>query len=189
MGYLRGGRLRRLSSLDLRAPILAAGALAFQLGAGRSPERWRFSVIMCTYAVVAAWLLVNAWRRPTQLRVAVGLLAAGWLLNVVVIAANGGMPVSLHAAGQAEASPGMDVADGHLYKHVAAGGDTDLWWLGDVIPIRPLASVISVGDVVMVAGIVLVVAAGMVRPRGQELPASTVAPQPKPEGRAGEAVA
>ncbi len=96
------------------------------------------------------------------------------------------MPVSLHAAGQVGASPGMDVADGHLSKHVAAGRDTDLWWLGDVIPIRPLASVISVGDVVIVAGIVLVVAAGMVRPRGQELPASTVAPQPDRKAERGK---
>ncbi|MDP9071400.1 MAG: DUF5317 domain-containing protein [Actinomycetota bacterium] len=189
LGYLRGGRLRHLSRLNLRAPALVAAALALQLGAGRSPDRWRFTVILCSYAVVAAWLVVNAAGRPAPLRVAAGLLAAGWVLNLAAIATNGGMPVSLHAARQVGASPGLDVSEGHLYKHVPAGRDTTLSWLGDVIPIRPLGSVVSAGDVVMFAGIVLVVAAAMVPARGEGPPTTIGAPGPAPEGRAGEAVA
>ena len=53
------------------------------------------------------------------------------------------------------------VSSGHLYKHVAATASSDLRPLGDVIPLRPLKTVVSVGDIVMLAGIATIVAAGM----------------------------
>lgn len=92
---------------------------------------------------------------------ALGLLAAGWLLNLAAIVPNGGMPVSLHAAREIGAPAHIDVTEGNLYKHVPASGETALPWLGDVVPVRALGSVISVGDVVMFLGLVLAVGSGM----------------------------
>ncbi len=161
LGYLRGGRLRHLSDLDLRASLVLVAALGLQLGAGLAPEGWRFPITVCSYAAVAAWLVVNAWGRTRQLRVALGLLAAGWLLNLAAIVPNGGMPVSLHAAREVGAHAHIDVTEGNLYKHVPASGETALPWLGDVVPVSALGSVISVGDVVMFLGLVLALGSGM----------------------------
>ena len=168
VGYLLGGRLRHLTALELRAPVLVVAALGLQLAAGLAPTTRRFPIVLVSYVAVAAWLVVNASARSGKLRLAVGLLAAGWALNLAAIAANGGMPVSLHAARDVGARPGFDVTEGNLYKHVPASEDTRLSWLGDVVPVRPLASVISAGDVVMFLGLVLAVAFGMAEHRRQD---------------------
>lgn len=47
----------------------------------------------------------------------------------------------------------MTVDQGHFGKHVSVTASTTFEWLGDVIPAPALKSVISVGDVVMSAGI------------------------------------
>lgn len=161
LGYALGGRIRNLADLGLRAPALVALALLLQVGAGAVPEARRSAVVAASYALVAVWLAANALRRPIHLGVALALLAAGWALNLSAMAANGGMPVSLPAARQIGARPDVDVTEGKLFKHVAADQDTRLAWLGDVIAVRPLRSVISVGDIAMFAGIVLAVAGGM----------------------------
>jgi hypothetical protein len=44
---------------------------------------------------------------------------------------------------------------------VIADEHTDLRWLGDVIPMRAFSTVVSVGDIVLLFGIALVIAAGM----------------------------
>ena len=186
VGYLRGGRLRHLSRLELRATALVVGALGLQVGAGLAPTAWRFSITVASYVAVVAWLVVNGPGRPAGLRWALGLLAAGWALNLAAIAANGGMPVSLRAARDVGARPGVDVAEGNLYKHVRASGDTRLSWLGDVVPVRQVASVISIGDVVMFVGLVLAVAFGMAR-HGNEDPRREARRPGK--GRPGEALA
>jgi hypothetical protein len=55
------------------------------------------------------------------------------------------------------------VDEGHLWKHVEADADTRLSWLGDsiAVPVTPFRSVISAGDVVMLFGVGLVIAAAM----------------------------
>jgi hypothetical protein len=53
------------------------------------------------------------------------------------------------------------VDQGHLWKHVPATAETEVAWLGDVIPVAPARSVISVGDVFLLGGVGAVVAAAL----------------------------
>ena len=187
-GYALGGRLRHLADLGLRAPLLVAVALALQVGAGLLPEQRRFPLVLCSYAIVALWLVVNATGRSALLGLGLSFLAVGWLLNVAVIVANDGMPVSLSAAREVGVGPDLDVTDGNLYKHVAASADTRLRGLGDVIPVRHLRSVISVGDIAMVVGIAVAVASGMAHQSPAEPTLEGVASpaEPPPRRRARE---
>ena len=112
---------------------------------------------MTSTALVGLWLAANLPRRPSIARVSFGLLAAGFALNVAVMAPNHGMPVSRAALDAVGAPAAGDVAAGNLDKHVAMDGDTALPWLGDVVALPPLRMVLSAGDLVMAGGIVLLV--------------------------------
>jgi hypothetical protein len=120
-------------------------------------------LVAASGVLMAGWFLVNLRGTTGLLRwgLLVALLGAG--LNLVVMVPNGGMPVS-KAALEAIDGGHVDVTDGHLYKHRLADGDTVLAPLGDVIPVRPLRMAASVGDVVLLAGL-LVVGATFIRPR------------------------
>lgn len=171
-GWAVGGRLGRLADLDLRAPAVILAAVALQLGLGRAPAGARLPLLVVSAGLVAAWLVLNARRRAPLLGFAIGLLAAGWVANLAVMVPNRGMPVSGAALARLGAPPETDVIDGSLYKHVRADGDSTLRWLGDVIPVRPLRAVVSPGDVVMAAGVLIVLAAGMAG-RDAAVPATT----------------
>lgn len=155
LGVARGGHLGNIADTRLRAwPILIA-AVGVQLGLGAAPAPARGALVVQCCALSIAWAITNARHSP-HLRVGLWVIAAGILLNAVVIAANGGMPVDLNALPLAGLG-GADVADGFLFKHVPMNAQTSLRFLGDVIPIavKPFRSVISVGDVFMLAGIAL----------------------------------
>jgi hypothetical protein len=162
VGYGFGGRLRHLAGLSFRLPGLLGLALLLQLGLGLAPKAWRFSLVLVSYAAVGVWLVVNARRRTVVQGLAIGLVAVGWLMNFAAIAANGGMPVSRSGLDAIGAQPGVAVDKGNLFKHVLVGPGTRGEWLGDVIPVRALHAVISVGDIVMGVGIVLTIAVTMV---------------------------
>jgi hypothetical protein len=49
-------------------------------------------------------------------------------------------------------------------KHVAADEHTRLRSLGDIIPVAPIGKVVSVGDIVLLAGTAHLIAVGMRRP-------------------------
>lgn len=164
-GYAGGGRLRGLALVKLRAHLLLLGALATQVGLPVVARELRNPLVALSYAMVGVWLVVNMASRTKLLRVAIGLLALGWAMNVAAIAANGVMPVSLEAVGAVVGSPVEELPDGYIDKHTAAGPGTKLEILTDVIAVPSLRTVISVGDVVMVVGIVLTMAAAMASAR------------------------
>jgi hypothetical protein len=161
LGCLVGGRVGLLSHLRLRALGLLAIAFAAQLALAVVAPRHRWILVDTSDALVGVWLLVNARAHRAALRVTLGLVAAGWLCNLVVIVANSGMPVSLQAAHQVGARVRPDVNAGNVAKHRSAGNGTKLAWLGDVIPVRAFSAVISIGDVVLGAGIVATVVVAM----------------------------
>lgn len=161
VGWAVGGRLGRLAALDLRAPAAILAAVALQFGLGLVPRDARLGVLTVSSLLVGVWLLANARNRPPVLRLAIGLLALGWLLNVAVMVPNRGMPVSSAGLARIGAHPALDVRDGNLYKHVPADRTTTLRWLGDVLPVPPLGLVASAGDLVMAVGLAVVVTAGM----------------------------
>lgn len=166
VGLARGGRPHRLLGLRLRAGPLAWACLASQLALGAggngSPAPARDLVLVASYAGIGLWLVLNARAHREGGGVGFALLLAGWVLNVVPMVLNDGMPVS--ASAQRAAGAGDQVVEeGHLWKHVPATADTEAAWLGDVLPVAPARAVISVGDVFLLAGVGSVVSAALRR--------------------------
>lgn len=145
---VRGGRLSALLATNfLFLPVLFA-AFAVQLGF----EIWdpetlstngRLVVVVATSAGVAVFLFLNRQLPGTV------LAGVGLLLNVLVIAANGAMPVSPDAARVAGITEALDSG----IQHEPLTDDSRLPWLADIIPVPDTKLVISLGDVVLGAGI------------------------------------
>jgi hypothetical protein len=173
VGYLRGGRARRLASLapPKRLALLVWAGAALQLAGVTLPlETAGFDLglvlVLISYALAGVFLL--GWsialrrtgRLPRALAWGLALCAVGWALNTIAIAANGGMPVSreaLRAVGRGEA----DVSGRALSKHVAIGEDTRLAFLGDVVPTFAEGPVVSLGDLALALGLGTALCAAM----------------------------
>ena len=160
LGYLFEGRLRALGHLRFRAFALLAVALAMQVTLPLVPRGWQSRLVLLSYSLIGCWFLSNIPRRAFAVRCGLLAVAAGWFLNLLPITVNGAMPVSSGAFREIsldrEAESGLG-----MRKHVLAGRDTRLAWLGDVIPVVPLRSVVSIGDLVMGAGLASTVASAM----------------------------
>ncbi|MCI0686139.1 MAG: DUF5317 domain-containing protein [Sporichthyaceae bacterium] len=180
-GHLNGGRIFRLGKLRLRRTgwLLAASgcqlavALSMAFAVALDDPRVDYSALAIVavaigtalgYGLLAPFLTANLWLPG------VALAALGVAANALVITVNGAMPVAIGAVRAVQAP----VSDGALRaeldrpwpddpRHAWAGPDTTLDWLGDVIPIPlPLrAEVVSVGDLLIAAGVGLFVHAGL----------------------------
>lgn len=151
-GLLRGGSLDRLADTRFRWTALLFAALAVQLAASLLLEvqgTAGLAIVLGTNAAVALFLLVNRGLPGMT------LAALGLLMNVAVIAANGAMPVSRRAAEIAGVST-TELGDA-APKHEPMSDSTALAPLGDVIPVPGFRSIFSPGDVVLAAGIALLV--------------------------------
>jgi len=156
LGAATGGTLQRLGALPLRTRGLVWGAVAAQLvGAVIGGPVFAVGLVVSA-GLVAAFLAGNRGVRGT------GLLAAGLLSNALVVGVNGAMPVSLAAAGRAGTST-QDILIGADQRHELSDSATRLRWLSDVIPVpapyRP--EVVSIGDVLVAAGLAQLVFIGM----------------------------
>lgn len=149
-GVLRGGSLRALADTRFRWVALLFTGLAVQVfydiwnPQGLS-DRGALVIVLASLAAVIGFLLVN-WRLPGMALAGVGLA-----LNIVAIAANGAMPVwerALEAAGL-----NAPTGDKFGVKHELLSDATLLPWITDVIPVPIVGTVISIGDVILAAGI------------------------------------
>jgi hypothetical protein len=171
-GLAHGGSLDNLARTRFRRPWLVFAGLGLQIAGEAASlfypsyrEGGRGTVTLgVSYLLVIAFVVCN--RRLPGAK----LIGAGLALNLAAILANQGMPVSLRAANAAR----IEVA-GYLQsalKHRLMGPDTHLWLLGDLIPVPGIRKVISVGDVVLGAGVFFLMDA-LVRYRPRRLrPAS-----------------
>jgi hypothetical protein len=149
---LTGGRLGRLADLPLRWGWAALGALALQVlittlaPAGSTGLHKLLHV--ASYVLAAACIAAN--RRIAGLPI----LAVGAALNAVAIIANGGiMPASARAMRLAGLPPAEHFANSAPVAHPR------LLALGDLLPVPgpwPLGNVISVGDVLIILGLLVV---------------------------------
>ena len=168
VGLLAGGSLRNFESLRVHWWLLAFVGLALQvvpvsdvaavpmwvLGAG---------MLIASYVLLLAFLTVNRWIPGAP------VMAIGLLLNLAVVAANGGMPVSADAI-EAAGGSASALTDGAGAKHHLMNDADVLTPLGDVLPIpSPIAVVLSIGDVLLYAGIAWFVVQVM-RGRSRENP-------------------
>jgi hypothetical protein len=160
----------RLTGVRIRAVRLLVAAAVVQVGTSLlapGSSAVRTAALVVTAVLVGLFLLGNG-RLP-----GVPLVALGLLLNVLVIALNGAMPVSVRAAADAGiARSELELAEDAMREPVTAG--TRLWWLGDVVPvgIPRWPQVVSAGDVLVAAGVgLLLVTAGARRgPRSPQTP-------------------
>jgi hypothetical protein len=164
LGRLRGGCFRCLATLRLRLPGLVGVAVMLQVGIGAAGAAtdWRFLALGTSYGLMGVWLAVNLGDGPGWRRVGFACVAVGYALNLVSIVPNGSMPVSVAALRRVGGSQGAFHQGPNLDKHVAAGSDAVWRWTGDVVAVPALRAVISVGDMAMLVGVVIVLSEGMV---------------------------
>ena len=165
IGWITGGSLTRLGEVPLRGWPLVLSAVAAVIAGTLLASIDGTTGRVCSVAglAIAAGCLSALMLRNRRVE-GVPLMAAGLLLNAVVVGANGAMPVSLYAEARAGVSTGA-LIDGRDPRHELAGPDTRLRPLGDVIPVplpwRP--ETISAGDILVIAGAGLLILAGMHR--------------------------
>ncbi len=161
LGYLLGGRLERLSEIRFHWAWLVIGGLAVQIVlfstavADSFPPRIGEAIYVASTGAV----LIAVWRNLAVPGVA--LVAIGAISNLAAIVANGGVMPTTH---EALAAAGLDPTDG--FSNSAVLVDPILAPLTDIFampPWLPLANVFSIGDVLIAAGIVIVIALGMRR--------------------------
>jgi hypothetical protein len=161
--WVRQGSPRGLLGLRLRGVwlIWAAALVQFSRVVGVSSG---LSAVLMIWVFGAAFVAVNLRGRPRGARVGLVLLVVGFTLNTLVIAVNGKMPFSASAA-RAVGFSERAIAEGNE-RYAAVSDQTALVAFADVIPVPVLRSVVSVGDLLMFAGIatLLVALAAAARP-------------------------
>lgn len=176
IALLRGGSLRRLAALSFRLGWLVFLCLAVQFWVTNQPadgtdaEQLLQAVLMlASYAGLVAVVWAN--RRTVGMRI----IALGLLLNLAVMAANGGfMPVSPEAvvAARLHTAESLPAEGGRLPRSkdiLLSAQHTRLWILSDVIviPAAPGVRIYSIGDLVVGLGAFVLLQAAMV-PRREE---------------------
>ena len=166
IAVLRGGRLVNLGDIELRAWWLLFLALGLQIGTRWLPDRpwseWLGVVmVLVSFALLMVMVLLN------RTKPGMWIVGLGVLMNFVVIAVNGGMPV---LAGAAEVASGFTVSQPDLtgsFKHVLLDETSRLTFFSDVIPIRlvRIGEVISLGDVFLALGLGIFLEHELRRPR------------------------
>jgi hypothetical protein len=162
VGFISGGSLRPFERVKVHWWGVAVAGLALQGipladGVGHAVGT---AVLVGSYGLLIAFAWVNR-RLP-----AMWLVMAGLILNILVIGVNGGMPVSASALETAGARA-EDLGAGTA-KHHLKGPDDKLTPLGDVIGIPPpIGAVISIGDVLLYAGVAILVVAVMLGRSGE----------------------
>lgn len=163
IGFIAGGSLRPFERFRVHWWGVALVGLALQgipLASGISRSVGS-AVLLGSYGLLGAFAWVNR-RLP-----AVWLVMVGLALNILVIAVNSGMPVSAGALDVAGARAEGLAGAGTLKHHLMGPGDR-LTPLGDVIGVPPpIGAVISIGDVLLYAGIAILVVAVMLGRSGE----------------------
>lgn len=166
IAVLRGGRLVNLGDIELRSWWLLIVALALQIGTrflpvDESVEWIGVTMVLVSFGLLIVLVFLNRDKRGMW------IAGIGVLMNFLVIALNGGMPV---LAGAAEVASGFTVTEPDLtgsFKHTLMDESTRLTFFGDVIPLRfvGISEVISLGDVFLALGLGVFLEHELRRPR------------------------
>ncbi|MGZ8593734.1 MAG: DUF5317 domain-containing protein [Actinomycetota bacterium] len=172
LGYLAGGRLRRLGGLRFRHGWAGLAGVALQfLPFDGTPG---YLALLASFGLLVFAAVANR-RHP-----GFALVIAGLCLNFVVIAVNQGMPVTrdaIVASDQAETLD--DIRDEGGNKHHLATDEDDLLFLADTIGVpAPVRQAISIGDIAAYAGAMWFVVAGMRRREEHPHPEVQIAEAP-----------
>jgi Family of unknown function (DUF5317) len=151
-GLFARGSLRNLINARFGNSFLV-GIYAAGMIAARFEIRWSFAMMLIGMAAFVVFAFSNALPVPGMAVVGLGLL-----LNLVISANNGGMPYRASAvvsAGAVSSKSADLVPKNGIMQHAERSSD-QLMALADVIPLRPLREVVSVGDVLVALGMGLV---------------------------------
>lgn len=147
-----------LAALRLRGVRLLVAAAVAQVGTSVLAPG---SAVARTGALAATVVLVGLFVYGNRAVPGMALIAVGLLLNLAVVAANAAMPVSLHAAARAGLAPADLSLDTDAMREPKTAA-TRFGALGDVVPLalpgRP--QVVSPGDVLVAAGVGLLLLTG-----------------------------
>jgi hypothetical protein len=179
VGFIRGGRLGNLGGLRFDWGWLVIAGLAAQVALfsepiGRVVGGATPILYVASTALVLAAVLRN-WRLP-----GLKLVALGAISNLVAIIANGGyMPADPGALALAGMDASTEYSNSIVTNRPVLAPLTDIFGMPDWMP---FANVFSIGDVLIGAGIVVAIAAGMARRPGDESAdaAPTKGPTPVP---------
>lgn len=142
-----------MNKAPFREPALLGVSLVLQMAVALSAPRGWFPQPLLYGLLVGGQLVLVVWAWRHRHRPGMVLVALGVALNALVIGLNGAMPVDPQAIAAA-GSPGFDPGPG---KHALAHAGTRLSLLADRIPLAPLRTVISVGDVLLAVGLSVLV--------------------------------
>jgi hypothetical protein len=159
VGLLFGGTFESLVTTKVRWLWLVYIGFIVQITALMWSPQWleggpEVVVLALTNVPIAIFMALNH-RLPGMI-----IAAAGLALNLLVISANGAMPVATGAA----TGVNSEIEDSGV-KHEWLDESTHFPWLADVIPVKPIGSVLSLGDILLAAGIGYFVFAQMTRSR------------------------
>jgi len=150
-----GGRLSGLARISFRLGWLTFVALGIQIGAVyvREPAWFASTLLVISYLLLVAVILANL-RLPGLAALGLGLLS-----NMAAIIANGGyMPVTPEAVARAGLQELVTVTDAGVRVFgskdiVLSVADTRLWILSDILVLKhPIATVLSIGDLLLAVG-------------------------------------
>ena len=166
IAVIRGGRLINLGDIELRWWWLLFIALGLQLGTRLLPDDGGFGWIGVAMVLVS-FVLLMALVLANRSKPGMWIAGLGVLMNFMVIAVNGGMPV---LAGAAEVASGFTVSQPDLtgsFKHILLDETSRLTFFADVIPLRLLGigEVISLGDIFLAMGLGVFLEHELRRPR------------------------
>jgi hypothetical protein len=155
----RGGDWRAVLSLRLRHLWLIWAAVGVQIVRQADPAwaaialrpRHGLWPVLVIWLLAVAFAVTNLRALPALARPGLVLLAVGFTLNSLAMAANGGMPFSVPAARLAGQSD--DTIGQPLPGHPPLNPHSSLAPLADIIPLPGLHRVLSAGDVAMLGGL------------------------------------
>ena len=168
-----GGDVRRLSQLRIRHIEFLVAAFAVKIAVallGMSHSQTALIVARPLNVIGAVLLLAVVWFNrhiPGAL-----IFGAGLLSNLIVITTFGGrMPVLLPNGFESGSAALTLLRTGLDPLHVLLSAPQGLWFLGDIFAIPSLfghASLVSIGDLVMAAGIAYLIVRWSHRPRAPQ---------------------
>ena len=162
LGFVLGGRLSGLATIDFRWPWLAIGGFLVQVVLFSDPVSERVGDLGAPIYVASTTAVLIAVIRNVRIP-GMAIVALGAASNLAAIVANGGyMPASEGAL----VALGGGLNQGYTNSAVVA--DPLLEPLTDVFALPtwlPFANVFSIGDVLIAVGVVVVIVAGMRRAR------------------------
>ncbi|WP_419955622.1 DUF5317 domain-containing protein [Neobacillus niacini] len=157
VGLLRKGNLKAFSQLNLKWGWVFPLLLVVQLTVFTLQNDSVFlgqlsgSIYIVVYIIGLVFLFLNR-KNPGFILIFIGVF-----LNFLVMVLNGGrMPVSVEAAAVLDPGYIQALKDGLYAKHAMLTTESNLGFLGDVIPISdpyPRTQIISIGDIIMNIGI------------------------------------